>query len=334
MRFQRLDLNLLVALDALLTERSVSLAAERLCLSQSAASSALARLRQYFGDELMVVRGRQMVLTVRAEELREPVRAVLEHIRTAITITPDFDPLTCDRQIRIMASDYITDLLLNDVLRDLEKSAPNIRVDILPVHDSPQDSLERQQVDLLVTLDYALSPDHPSRILFEDDHVIIGWDQNPVMQDKITRQIYFKLGHIVARFGKNRVPAFEDGFMRQMKQSRRVEVVAPSFHLLGGLVVGTHRIATVHRRMAERMAQTAPLLLRELPFSIPPIREGVQWHVASGNDPAINWIVERIQLCASATSNVSNNVVPFEPTVGMRPGDLMPEERNVENWTN
>jgi LysR family nod box-dependent transcriptional activator len=106
-----------------------------------------------------------------------------------------------------------------------------------------------------------------------------------------------------------------------MKQSRRVEVVAPSFHLLGGLVVGTHRIATVHRRMAERMAQTAPLLLRELPFSIPPIREGVQWHVASGNDPAINWIVERIQLCAGVAGNASNNVMPFQPTLKMSHGD-------------
>ena len=81
MRFGRLDLNLLVALDALLTECSVSLAADRLCLSQSATSSALGRLRDYFGDELLVVRGRSMVLTARAESLVEPVRAVLEQVR-------------------------------------------------------------------------------------------------------------------------------------------------------------------------------------------------------------------------------------------------------------
>ena len=84
MRFGRLDLNLLVALDALLTEKSVSLAADRLCLSQSATSSALGRLRDYFGDELLVVKGRHMILTARAEELIEPVRAVLEQIRSAV----------------------------------------------------------------------------------------------------------------------------------------------------------------------------------------------------------------------------------------------------------
>jgi DNA-binding transcriptional LysR family regulator len=103
MRFERLDLNLLVALDALLTERSVTLAAERLCLSQSAASSSPARLRDYFGDELMAVRGRQMTLTVRGEELREPVRAVLEQIRNTITVAPEFNPLTCDRRSRSWA---------------------------------------------------------------------------------------------------------------------------------------------------------------------------------------------------------------------------------------
>lgn len=94
MRFQRLDLNLLVALDALLTERSVSLAAERICLSQSATSSALGRLRDYFGDDLLILRGRQMVLTARAELLVEPVRAVLDQIHRTIAVTPPFDPAT------------------------------------------------------------------------------------------------------------------------------------------------------------------------------------------------------------------------------------------------
>ena len=96
MRFQRLDLNLLAALDVLLAEKSVSLAADRLCLSQSATSSALGRLRDYFGDELLVVKGRSMILTARAEELIDPVRAVLDQIRSTIAIAPEFDPATAD----------------------------------------------------------------------------------------------------------------------------------------------------------------------------------------------------------------------------------------------
>lgn len=298
MRFQRLDLNLLVALDALLTERSVSLAADRLCLSQSATSSALGRLREYFGDELMVVRGRNMVLTARAEELIEPVRAVLDQIRSTIAVAPEFEPRTCDRLIRVMASDYVTEVLLATALRDLQREAPNLRFEIQPMHDAPNEALDRNLVDLLLTIDYAISSDHPSRILFEDDYVVIGWDQNPAMHQEMTRQLYFELGHVTARFGKARVPAFEDAFMRRLKQPRRVEVVAPSFLSVPGLVIGTSRIATMHRRMATQIASVAPLAVRELPFDIPPIREAVQWHIANNNDAALRWVIERIALAA------------------------------------
>jgi len=302
MRFQRLDLNLLVALDALLTERSVSLAAERLCLSQSATSSALGRLREYFGDELMVVRGRSMVLTARAEELIEPVRAVLDQISTTIAVAPEFDPLTSDRQIRIMASDYATEVLLAEVLRDMKSLAPDMRFEIQPMIDHPPEALDRNMIDLLLTLDTSLGADHPSRILFEDDHVVIGWDQNPAMQEPMTRELYFSLGHVTCRFGKTRVPAFEDSFMRRMKQQRHVEVIAPSFLSVTGLVLGTQRIATMHRRLARHFARFAPLVLRELPFFVPPIREAVQWHIASNNDAGLRWVIERIALVAAESN--------------------------------
>ncbi|MBU6207330.1 MAG: LysR family transcriptional regulator, partial [Alphaproteobacteria bacterium] len=202
MRFQRLDLNLLVALDALLTEKSVSLAAERICLSQSATSSALGRLREYFGDELLVIKGRQMVLTARAEELIEPVRAVLEQIRTTISTVPVFDPATSDRTITIMASDYVTEVLLADTLNAIRARAPNMRFEIQTMSDSPIDRLERGSVDFLVTVDYAISADHPSQILFEDGYVVIGWEGNPALQQPMTRELYFELGHVTARFGK------------------------------------------------------------------------------------------------------------------------------------
>ena len=200
MRYGRLDLNLLVALDALLTERSVSLAADRLCLSQSATSSALGRLRDYFGDELLVVKGRNMILTTRAEELIEPVRAVLEQIRTTVAIAPPFDPLTADRQVRIMASDYSTQVMLAEVLATLATIAPNLRFEIQPMSDTPIEAIERGYVDLLLTIDCAVSSDHPSLILFEDDYVVVGDPRNPAMGEPMTRQLYFSLGHVTARF--------------------------------------------------------------------------------------------------------------------------------------
>ena len=315
MRFERLDLNLLVALDALLTERSVSLAAERICLSQSATSSALGRLRDYFGDELLVVKGRQMALTARGETLVDPVRAVLEQIKATIAITPPFDPATSDRTISFMASDYVTEVLLAPALRDLETEAPNMRFEIQPMYDQPVESLERGQVELLLTVDYVVSADHPSEILFQDDHVVVGWKDNPAMHGALTEEEYFSLGHVTSRFGKNRIPTFDDWFVRRQSRERRIEIVAASFLSIPRFLIGSNRIATIHRRMAERFAEHLPLVIREVPMTIPPIREAVQWDISNDNDPAIRWVVERLVAAAqSGQSGASHNVIPLPDT--------------------
>ena len=325
MRFGRLDLNLLVALDALLTERSVSLAADRLCLSQSATSSALGRLREYFADDLLVVEGRHMILTARAEELIEPVRAVLDQIRSTIAIAPPFDPATADRQVRIMASDYTTQVLLADVFAHLAQEAPNMRFEIQPMSTNPTDAVERGTVDLLVTIDFAVSADHPSKILFEDDYVVVGAADNPAMEGEMTRERYFEAGHVAARFGRAQMPAFEEWFTRrQKKQQRRIEVVAPTFLSLPGLVMGTRRITTMHRRLAEQMVRTFPLVMRELPFAIPPIREVVQWHITNNNDRALRWVVERMEAVAQHRVQEQGNVVRLDS-----PDDLQRDELAV-----
>ena len=314
MRFQRLDLNLLVALDALLEGRSVTLAAERLCLSQSATSSALARLREYFGDELLVpVKGRNMVLTARAEQLLAPVQAVLKQIRSTIAVTPPFDPAESDRTVTLMASDYVTEVVLASVLQEVGAVAPNMRFDILPVSDAPVDALEHGEIDLLLTIDFAISADHPSQLLFEDDYVVIGWAGNPAMSREMTRELYFELGHVTARFGKSRVPAFEDWFMRRQTQQRRVNVVSPCFMSVPSLVVGSDRIATMHRRLALRLAGYYPIVIKPVPFAIPPIREVAQWHISNNNDPAIRWFVERLAVGSMdvTTAVTDNKVVPF-----------------------
>jgi LysR family transcriptional regulator, nod-box dependent transcriptional activator len=313
MRFERLDLNLLVALDALLDERSVSLAADRIFLSQSATSSALGRLREYFGDELLVAKGRQMVLTARAEQLVEPVRAVLDQIRTTISVSPAFDPATCDRTLRIMASDYMTEVLLSQVFASIAEEAPLMRFEIQPMTEGPVDSLERGFIDLLLTVDFGMTSDHPSQILFGDDYVVIGCANNPAMKAPMTIELYLELGHVTCRFSKARVPAFDEWFMRRQKQQRRIEIVAPSFLSIPGLVAGSQRIATIHRRLANRFSDDAPLIVRELPLEMPPIREGAQWHLANNNDAAIRWFVEKLTLIAAdaEAKNSSGNVIPI-----------------------
>ncbi len=132
MHFHKLDLNLLVALDTLLEEKSVSRAADRLNLSQSAMSSALSRLRDYFGDELLIPVGRRMEPTALALSLASPVRDILQRIRTTVQTRPSFDPGTAQRRFRIMTSDYLIEVLLAEAVRELAVIAPVIQLQVLP----------------------------------------------------------------------------------------------------------------------------------------------------------------------------------------------------------
>jgi LysR family transcriptional regulator, nod-box dependent transcriptional activator len=114
------------------------------------------------------------------------------------------------------------------------------------------------------------------------------------LKKSLSSEAYFSLGHVTARFGKLRAPAFEDWFFRQQSEQRRVEVVAPSFGSLPGLVKGTERIAKIHRRLANRLASDKSLIVRELPFDMPPIQEIIQWHAINNNDTGLQWVVEQI----------------------------------------
>jgi DNA-binding transcriptional LysR family regulator len=130
MRLNKLDLNQLVVLDAVLSERSVKRAAERLFLSPPAASCALARLRDYFKDDLLVQVGKTMVLTPRAESMQKPVRDVLLQIQAIVTMDPSFDPMTSTRKITIEASDYVMNVFLAEVLRQAWHEAPQMKFDL------------------------------------------------------------------------------------------------------------------------------------------------------------------------------------------------------------
>ncbi|MEZ0243184.1 MAG: LysR family transcriptional regulator [Sphingomonas sp.] len=299
MRFGRLDLNLLVALDALIAERNVSIAAERLFLSQSAMSGALGRLREFFDDELLVNTGRKMVLTPRAEQLAEPVRAVLLQIKSQIATPPSFDPATCDRTFVIAASDYAIMVRLAAALREIAAAAPHIRLEFQALDDRLQERIERREIDLLVSIDSAMSPNHPFKPVFDDDFVVIGWSENPHLKDGLGLELFQELGHVAVQFGKARVPSVEDFLLHTQQVRRRVEIWAPSFTLVPAMVIGTNRVATVHRRMAEMLSKTLPILVFPVPVDIPPIRQTIQWHRSCDDDMALRWIVEQFQSHAS-----------------------------------
>jgi LysR family nod box-dependent transcriptional activator len=303
MRFHQLDLNLLVALDALLTERNITLAGRKVHLSQSGMSSGLARLREYFGDEILVLIGKKMVPTPLGESLAGPVRRILIDIQATIDSKPGFDPQTSTRRFTIMISDYAASVLMTGVARSAAELAPGVAFELLSNDvPSPGEVLDRGEVDLLIIPEDILPATHPKDRLFEDDYVCVVWSGNTSLGDEISLQQYLRMGHVVLQFSRGRVPAIDEWFLQQAGHERRIEVIAMNFNMLPQFIVGTQRIATVQRRMAHYFRTMMPLRILEPPLALPSLIEAAYWNRAFDRDPGIAWLRRVLQDAAVSVS--------------------------------
>ncbi|BAI75676.1 transcriptional regulator (plasmid) [Azospirillum sp. B510] len=289
MRFKRLDLNLLVALDALLRERNVSRAADGLNLSQSAMSNALARLRDYFNDDLLVQVGRKMELTPQAESLAESVRDILLRIDTAIAVQPEFIAADSKRTFNLLVSEYTTSVLMPTLLSLVHREAKNISFRFLPQNTSPEAMLTSGDADLLIMPENFIPPGHPSEQLYEDDFSCVVWRDSAAFGETLTVEEYLAASHIVAEFAAARA-SYESWFIKRYGAERRIAVVTPSFLTLCPLVVGTDCIATVHSRIARQALESLPIRLLPLPVEIPKLIQMVQWHKYRSQDPGLKWL--------------------------------------------
>lgn len=186
MRYQHLDLNLLVALDVLLDEQNITRAAGRLHMTQSATSGVLNRLRTYFEDDLLTQVGRKMRPTPLAEELREPVRDVLMKIQTSIARRPVDEPATSKRHFRIMASDYVINVMLKDALQTVHLQAPNMTFEFFSPDAQSTGMLNRGELDIIVAPERFMAADHPAEALFDEEFVCLAWADNPHTGEALT----------------------------------------------------------------------------------------------------------------------------------------------------
>lgn len=303
MRFRNLDLNLLVALDLLLRERNVSRAAEKMHMTQSAMSNALARLRDYFDDDLLVPVGRRMELTSRAEQLREPVRDVLVRIETSLTATPEFDPAASERTFRIFVSDYS---LTTVVPRFLELIAPQrypIRFEFRPQTDQPQRTLDSGEADLLIIPGDFAPPDHPSSVFLEEGFVCLVANGHPRIGDRLSVEDFQRERHAVMQ-PPGSATSYETLAIRRQGIERDIDVTTFSFASLPWLIAGTERIATVHERLGRQAARALPVRVLPLPFESPRMSQAMQWHRYRSSDPALRWLREMFAQAAETLDEV------------------------------
>jgi len=294
MRYRRIDLNLLAALNLLLNERNVSRTAAALNVSQSTMSGILSRLREVFDDELLVPVGRQLQLTPLGASLLAPTQDAMLRIDSLLATKPQFDAATAARHFVIAASDYALSDFLADALQVISHEAPGLSFDVVQIGTPGTAGLESGEVDFAVMPANMVNTEHPYRVLFEDGYTVIAWDSNRQLGETLDLATYKRLGHVLLRPGKVGQPWFEQWYLNEHGDSRRVEVRVHSFNLMPQMVVGTDRIATVQSRLARRCAQTLPLRLYPLPMAAPKLTEVLQWNRLHDQDPGNRWLRERM----------------------------------------
>lgn len=303
MRFNRLDLNLLVVLDVLLRERSVTRAARELHLSQPAMSASLARLRTYFNDDILVSQGKRMIPTAHAQNLAPLVAQALADIEMRIMGAAVFDAGTSQRRFRLCASDYVSVVLLQPLLAELEKSAPGVCIEISSPTQDAVPQLERGEIDFVITPEQFASSDHPRQLLFEERHVVVGCRNNPIFKHELTAPLFFQQGQVTMCLGH--APGFAEREMGELNRRRRVDVVCGSFMAVPWMLPGTRRIAMMHERLARLMVKKLPLSMAPLPFAFPLMREMVQYHSARVEDSGMQWLLEALLAQAAALPSPS-----------------------------
>jgi DNA-binding transcriptional LysR family regulator len=290
MDLQRIDLNLMVAFEALMAERSVSAAAARLGVSQPAMSNTLSRLRSLFDDALFVRAGRTMLPTTRATQLEGQVSLALAQLRAALAPPSPFDPRTSRRVFTVSGGDYATLVILPHLAARLAEQAPFV--------DLRFRFIEKDQVfDLLDTdaLDLALGvyPNPPKRLglqtVFQERFVCLARDDHPGLRDGLTLDAFTTLPHLLVTERGDAVGAVDEA-LAKLGLERRIALTVPHVLVVASVLRNTDLVATVGLRAARSFALWAPLALHEPPIPIAPWRMSMLWARQKSADPALAWL--------------------------------------------
>ncbi|MEQ6898077.1 LysR family transcriptional regulator [Microbacterium sp. KR10-403] len=284
-----IDLNLLVVLDAILTERNLTRAGETIGLTQPAVSGAVAKLRKLFDDPLLVRGGRMSDLTPKAVELQPMVREAMAEIARTLNIRPLFDPLTSDRQFRITASDYALSVMTGPLLAVLEEQAPAVSVEFSPLMSVEPVDLLREDV---VVASAARDIPGKHQALFSDSMACVVAADNPRLRDgELSLDDLAEMPYVQVALAEG-VVMYADDALTAAGVSPTVARIVPGFLPVPFTVSGTGFFGFAPTRLAELYADELGLATARLPIRLPVLVESAYWHPSRSDDPALNWLLE------------------------------------------
>lgn len=310
MRLHGLDLNLLISLDALLQTRGVTLAAALLHVTQPTMSGALSRLREHFGDPLLMPAGRALKLSPLGQTLLIPVRDALQQVERAVALRPTFDPASDRRHFVLCASHMTLTVLGVPLTTRLHRSAPGVTLEWAEAApDHIGERLSRGDIDLAFLGQQFVRAEHPHQLVIHDNYVCIAWTGNRKVGKRLTQATYLRLGHVGTRYGPQGIPGGEQHAINALQLPRRVEVVCASPVMLGALVAGTDRLATLGAKLADRQAKDLPLRILPPPWPLPPLRIQMQWSRHREGDAALDWFRKTVADVARQTGCITDQSV-------------------------
>lgn len=286
---RRMDLNLLLALHALLEERSVTRAAARLGLTQSATSRALARLRSHLDDPVLVRGGAGMVPTPRAVALGPGLRLALEQLDVLVGASHAFDPASATRTVHLATVDYAVAVLVPPLLAGVAREAPGVSVIVHPARVDTAAQLEAGGLDVAVTARRRAPAGIVWSALFEDRFVTVARRGHPRVGSTLSLERFCQLGHVVVDpEGRQGTSAVDDELGR-MGRARRVVLRVPSFVAVPPVVAESDLVATLPERLARRFAEALGLHIVKTPLALAPLRVALGWHERARHDPGHVW---------------------------------------------
>jgi DNA-binding transcriptional LysR family regulator len=301
MQLNRFDLNLLIALDALIHEKNVTRAAERVFVSQPAMSAALQKLREYFNDPLLVRVGRDMELTPKGLSLVEPVREALLRIQITLGTQPTFDPQKVQRSFTVICSADAHLRVMPAALRRVVQEAPNVQCHIEQFSETTLSRLEYGDADLYIGMNMLSvfgARQFPDTMRVVDvrpvEWVVVVCPDHPQVHDELTEEQFHSLPQLVGWPNSHSVPLEE--FTRRMFTSTEINVRATAQSLveIPFLIQGTEMISTVPKRLASTLGTFAHLKTFPVPVRMPETREVLVWHKRNEPDPGHAWLRELI----------------------------------------
>jgi len=295
---RRLDLNLLVALDALLDERSVTRAARRLGLTQSTVSGMLARLRAALGDPLFVRVQRGIVPTRRASALAAPLKKLIADAKVIAT-AERFDPATAAQTFSLSLTDYMQLTVLLPLVAALRREAAGIRLSVRPlVVDDLVADLAGGEIDLVVTIPEFAMSDLPSRLLYRETFVGVVRRAHPLAGRRLSIEDFCRFDHVLVSPTRGSFEGPTDDALRRAGWRRRIAYSVPSFLLLPALLQTDDLIAVVPRRLTA--FQPEGLTTFTLPLPVKGFDVIAVWHARVDKDPAHRWLRSKLARIARA----------------------------------